>query len=64
MSILTDCQKIYQYMDDLQSINTDLVSVEVIGTSTEKRPLKMIKIGVKSKDGSQKPIFWIDAGLS
>ncbi len=54
-------------MDDLCSLNTNLSSVETIGYSFEKRPLKLIKIGTQTKDANgkeiEKPIIWIDAGL-
>jgi hypothetical protein len=49
-------------LDDLIAVNPDLSTTEVIGMSTEKRPLKLIKIGTQIKD-LNKPIIWIDAGL-
>ncbi|XP_054165079.1 carboxypeptidase B-like [Oppia nitens] len=55
--------EIYQFLEDLHSIDTELSSIETIGTTTENRPMKLFKIGTKSKDNSQKPIIWIDAGI-
>jgi hypothetical protein len=49
-------------MDDLNAFNPDLAKTEVIGMSSENRPLKLIKIGTQIKDPN-KPIIWIDAGL-
>ncbi|CAG2175741.1 unnamed protein product [Oppiella nova] len=53
--------EIYQYLDDLHSIGSNISDVETIGATTEGRPLKLFKIGTKSKDNIQKPIIWIDA---
>ena len=34
-----------------------------IGTSTEGRAMKVIKIGIPASDGRVKPAVWIDAGI-
>lgn len=38
------------------------VSVETYGSSTEKRPMRVMKISASGNDGS-KPIVWLDGGI-
>lgn len=52
----------HQYMYDLVRMNPELCSTQDIGTSTEGRPMKIIKIGYPRLDNVVKPIIWIDAG--
>ena len=48
------------YMDCLSSTYENLVTVYTIGSSSEGRPLKVVKVG---KPGSQKKAIWIDGGI-
>lgn len=51
----------HQFMFDLVRMNPEICSTQDIGTSTEGRPLKIIKIGYPQAN-VLKPIVWIDAG--
>ena len=53
----------HKYLDCLGSRYGDMVNVFDIGRSTERRPLKVIKIGRPSSDGRIKPAVWIDGGI-
>ena len=53
----------HKYLECLGSRYGDMVSVFDIGRSTERRPLKVIKIGRPSSDGRIKPAVWIDGGI-
>lgn len=41
----------------------DLASLETIGTTSEGRVMKIIKIGIKNDTQTTKPIVWVDAGI-
>jgi len=53
----------HKYLDCLGSRYGDMVNVFDIGRSTERRPLKVIKIGRPASDGRIKPAVWIDGGI-
>ena len=48
-------------MSDLVLNNRGLVKTEIIGKSTENRPLTVIHIG--NVNDTSKPRIWIDAGI-
>lgn len=49
------------YLVYLAKVYSHMCSIEVIGTSTEGRQLKILKV---SKDNVDKPAIWIDAGTA
>jgi len=51
---------IYEWLDNLIASNSELISSESYGLSTEGRELKVYKV---STGGSGKPAFWIDATI-
>jgi murein tripeptide amidase MpaA len=52
---------IHEFVDQLTGANPNVSSVISIGTSTQGRDLKLVKIG---RPGAQnKPAIWIDAGI-
>ena len=55
--------RIHGYLKCLDKKYSDKVDVFDIGRSTEGRPMKVIKIGIPSKDRRVKPAVWIDAGI-
>lgn len=42
---------------------SDRVELEMIGKSTEKRAINLMKIGFKNTTKAKKKIVWIDAGI-
>jgi len=52
--------EIYDFASSLASARPDLVSISSIGSSFEKRDMKLIKIGAK---GTNKPAYFLDAGI-
>jgi murein tripeptide amidase MpaA len=55
--------EIHQYLDELARLYPNRASTEVIGYSSERRELKVIKIGNPSSNGYLKTIIWIDGGI-
>lgn len=55
--------QINEYLVFLAEKFKDFVSVEVIGTSYEKRPLKVIRISTQSNDVKEKRSVFIDGGF-
>ncbi|OXA64033.1 carboxypeptidase B [Folsomia candida] len=53
---------IQSWMDSMASQYPQFVSVETYGSSTEKRPMRVMKISASGNDGS-KPIVWLDGGI-
>ena len=51
------------YIDCLAKNYTDIVQTIDIGSSTEGRVLKVIKIGRTRSNGTSKPAVWIDGGI-
>ena len=54
---------IHKYLNCLAQEHRDKVEVLDIGSSTEGRPLKVIKVGRQKQGGGTKPAVWIDAGI-
>lgn len=54
--------QIDDYAVQLGKLYPEFVSVETIGLSHEKRPLRAVKISTNPPVGSTKPIIFIDAG--
>ncbi|PAV71802.1 hypothetical protein WR25_25812 isoform A, partial [Diploscapter pachys] len=52
-----------QYLDKTAAAFPYTTQIKNIGTSTEGRAIKIIKIGFPSPTNQQKPIIWIDAGI-
>lgn len=53
----------HKYLECLGRQYPDKVEVFDIGRSTERRALKVIKIGTPAADGRVKPAVWIDGGI-
>lgn len=49
-------------MDSMASKYPKIVTLETYGSSSEKRPMRVIKISATGNDGS-KPIVWLDGGI-
>lgn len=54
--------EINSFVQKLAKKYPDRVEIEMIGKSTEKRALNLMKIGLKSNSTKAKKIVWIDAG--
>ncbi|OXA47374.1 carboxypeptidase B isoform X1 [Folsomia candida] len=53
---------IQSWMDSMASKYPKIVTLETYGSSSEKRPMRVIKISATGNDGS-KPIVWLDGGI-
>lgn len=52
------------YLDYLVTEYPKIVTLETIGSSYESQPLRVVKVSTgPNKDGSSKPMIWIDAGI-
>lgn len=58
-------EEIYGYIDFLEREHSDLVTSEVIGQSTEGRPLRLVNISLRGRGivNGSRPIFFVDAGI-
>ena len=54
--------QIHSFINDIANQNPSFASIEVIGTSTQGRELRMIKLGVNHQANS-KPVIWMDGGI-
>lgn len=50
-------------MDELARSYSSRAATETIGYSSERRELKVFKIGNPSPTGAAKPVIWVDGGI-
>lgn len=58
-------EELHEFLDFLEREHSDLVSTEVIGNSTEGRPLRLVNISLHGRGvvNGSRPIIFIDAGI-
>ncbi|KAG7241745.1 hypothetical protein INR49_025210 [Caranx melampygus] len=55
--------EVYQWMEDVERENPELVSSAVYGQTFEERNITLLKLGLKSPEGREKKVIWMDCGI-
>lgn len=58
-------EELHSYIDFLELEHSDLITTEIIGNSTEGRPLRIVNISLNGRGivNGSRPIIFIDAGI-